>query len=122
MIEEVYCPTCQSEMVLKKGKYSEFYSCSRYPECKETHGAHPDGSPMGKPATSEVRKLRIVVHKKLNEIWSYEDREQRKEMYRWLVENTESGHVAMMGKEEIEDLLIKLGKYIYEEKTKTKKN
>ena len=30
------CPTCGGEMQLKKGKYGEFLSCKKYPECKGT--------------------------------------------------------------------------------------
>ena len=106
--EKVYCPTCQSLMTLKESKYGPFSGCSKYPFCKETHGAHPDGRPMGKPATSDVRSLRIVVHKELNKIWNYRDNKQRKEMYKWLKDNTDSGHISMMDKDEIMDLLDKL--------------
>lgn len=113
-MEKVYCPSCHAEMVLKDSKYGQFYSCINYPKCRETHGAHPDGRPMGKPATSEVRKLRIVVHSKLNEIWNYKDRKQRKEMYKWLEKNTMSGHVSMMDREEIGELFIKLERYAKE--------
>jgi hypothetical protein len=31
-----FCPLCKSEMVKRKGKFGEFYGCSRYPECKGT--------------------------------------------------------------------------------------
>lgn len=30
------CPKCGSEIVLRKGKYGEFYGCSNYPKCKYT--------------------------------------------------------------------------------------
>jgi len=30
------CPTCGGEMQLKKGKYGEFLSCKKYPNCKGT--------------------------------------------------------------------------------------
>lgn len=30
------CPYCKTELVLRKGKYGEFYGCSNYPECKYT--------------------------------------------------------------------------------------
>ncbi len=30
------CPECGGELVLRKGKYGEFYGCSNYPECKFT--------------------------------------------------------------------------------------
>ncbi len=28
------CPTCDSELVIKQGKYSKFIGCSQYPKCK----------------------------------------------------------------------------------------
>ncbi len=30
------CETCGSDMVIRSGRYGEFYACSRYPECKFT--------------------------------------------------------------------------------------
>lgn len=32
----VICPKCGKEMILKKGKYGNFYGCSNYPKCKFT--------------------------------------------------------------------------------------
>lgn len=32
----VICSKCNSEMILKKGKYGNFYGCSNYPKCKAT--------------------------------------------------------------------------------------
>jgi len=30
------CPTCNSPMVVRRGRYGEFLACSRYPECRTT--------------------------------------------------------------------------------------
>lgn len=30
------CPSCKSDMIIKKGKYGRFLACTRYPECKTT--------------------------------------------------------------------------------------
>ena len=30
------CPKCNGELVLRKGKYGQFYGCSNYPSCKFT--------------------------------------------------------------------------------------
>lgn len=30
------CPCCKAELVLRKGKYGEFYGCTNYPRCKIT--------------------------------------------------------------------------------------
>ncbi len=34
--EQEYCENCGREMVLKKGRFGQFYACSGYPECKTT--------------------------------------------------------------------------------------
>lgn len=31
------CPRCGHNLVLRKGKYGQFYGCSNYPNCKYTH-------------------------------------------------------------------------------------
>jgi DNA topoisomerase-1 len=33
---EEYCPNCGRPMVLKKGRFGQFWACSGYPECKTT--------------------------------------------------------------------------------------
>ena len=30
------CPFCGNELILRKGKYGEFWGCSAYPKCKFT--------------------------------------------------------------------------------------
>jgi len=34
--EEEYCPNCGRPMVLKRGRFGQFYACSGYPDCKTT--------------------------------------------------------------------------------------
>src|SRR5260370_13937517 len=33
---EEYCENCGRPMVLKKGRFGQFYACSGYPDCKTT--------------------------------------------------------------------------------------
>lgn len=33
---KVYCPRCNNEMILRKGKKGDFYGCSRFPKCRGT--------------------------------------------------------------------------------------
>jgi len=44
--EEEYCINCGRPMVLKKGRYGQFYACSGYPDCKTTK---PIGGQQRKP-------------------------------------------------------------------------
>lgn len=46
----------------RNGNDRKFWGCSRFPDCKAAHGAHPDGSPMGTPADTETKALRQQVH------------------------------------------------------------
>lgn len=33
-INNLICPRCNSKLVLRNGKYGEFYGCEKYPQCK----------------------------------------------------------------------------------------
>ena len=35
-VERGICPRCGGNLVLRNGKYGEFYGCSNYPKCKFT--------------------------------------------------------------------------------------
>ena len=35
-IAQNICPRCNAPLVLRKGKYGDFYGCSNYPKCKFT--------------------------------------------------------------------------------------
>ncbi|MBR6633057.1 MAG: type I DNA topoisomerase [Clostridia bacterium] len=36
VVEGMTCPTCGGKVLLKRGRYGEFYACEKYPECKFT--------------------------------------------------------------------------------------
>ena len=63
------CGECGGGMRLVRGKHSIFWSCTRWPDCDGTHGAHPDGKPMGKPADKETKQARIKAHEAFDWIW-----------------------------------------------------
>lgn len=46
---DLVCPECGALMRLRKSRFGLFYGCTRYPYCKASHGAHPDGAPLGVP-------------------------------------------------------------------------
>lgn len=100
------CPDCGKRMFLQKSRRR--YRCEDYPKCRGSHGAHPDGSPMGIAVPREVRLLRAEVHSRLNANWNYRDRNDRARMYDWLRKNSKSGHVAQMNEGELRNLLTKI--------------
>lgn len=103
------CPSCGEPMVLRQSdKYPKapFWGCSKYPRCQETHGAHPDGTPLGTPATRVVKQMRIDAHKMLETCWDYDYPSDRKAMYAWLQEKVDQrklthSHVAEMDEGEL---------------------
>ena len=69
--DEEYCENCGRAMVLKKGRFGQFYACGGYPDCKTTKPIggtqkKPDVAARGKvPAVrqehgAEIRALRRV--------------------------------------------------------------
>jgi len=107
------CPECGAEMILRKSKYGMFYGCSRFPLCKGTHGAHPNGKPLGFPGNKHLKRLRMLAHKELERHfgkWDGMDKKAKSKMYKWLRENTKSGHIGNMGKAEIIKLFTHLKK------------
>ena len=84
----VDCGECGSPMELQRGSYGRFWSCSRWPKCTATHGAHPDGRPLGKPADAVTRRARVEAHTAFDRLWKPDPgakrRRSRKAAYRWL--------------------------------------
>jgi len=50
------CPACGKKLVLRRGRFGEFFSCSNYPECKTAMNVGPSGEPIEK-----VEKAALVV-------------------------------------------------------------
>lgn len=87
------CAECGAAMFLKESKHGKFFGCSMFPECKGTHGAHPDGKPFGEPANAATKLARMHAHAAFDQLWK--DRLQsndgkpartrtRNEAYLWL--------------------------------------
>ena len=67
----------------KDGRPKPFYGCSNFPKCRATHGAHPDGAPLGTPGDKPTKEARIEAHNALEMVsnkygWS------RNQAYTWL--------------------------------------
>lgn len=63
------CPDCGAMLVLRRGRFDLFYGCERYPACRGSHGAHPDGRPLGIPADAATRKARNDAHGYFDRLW-----------------------------------------------------
>lgn len=125
---KIICPTCGSEMVLKStskfthkdGTYKKFYGCKRFPACRETHGAHPNGQPLGIPVQAEARKLRTKVHRLLSIVISGQQeynkltKQQKIRTVIWLEKRGYVGHIGQMQKADLEGLLLSLENEVYE--------
>lgn len=48
------CPDCGSPMVLRHGKYGDFYGCTAYPRCRHTEPASADGDATRKEENGYV--------------------------------------------------------------------
>lgn len=105
------CPDCGAPMRLVRNRYkrtrthpngSPFYGCTRYPECKGSHGAHPDGAPHGRPGTAEERVARKEAHAWFDQLWQGGDRDARREAYAWLRATLPDmpGHISEMNVEQ----------------------
>lgn len=107
-------------MVLKLAGTKKFWSCLLQPGCDFLVGAHQrTGEPLGFPVDAETRQLRIELHEICQRYWNYKDTHERKEMYRFLQENTKRGHIAQMTKKELISLKELLnGKFSQKDWTK----
>jgi ssDNA-binding Zn-finger/Zn-ribbon topoisomerase 1 len=72
-------------MILRDGRHGKFWGCSKYPECKGAHGAHPDGRPLGVPADKETKQARIKAHAAFDQMWKTREM-SRTQAYQWLCE------------------------------------
>lgn len=97
----VICGECGARMILRDSAYGRFWGCSNYPHCRGTHGAHPDGRPLGTPANEETKLARQRLHALMETKWRYRSMKQRVQMYKWLEENAPQPHIAMMSLDEV---------------------
>lgn len=78
------CPECGDLLLLKKSRAGNyFYGCRRWPECRGSHGAHPDGTPLGVPADAETKQMRVAAHEVFDSLWK-EGTLTRKGAYTWM--------------------------------------
>lgn len=111
------CPECGADMILretkkfttKDGKAKKFYGCERWPACKGTHGAHPDGKPLGIPGNAETKIWRHKAHTAFDEAFKDIKRRHRyKELQRLMGLNEADAHIGRFDIEQCKRLIALL--------------
>lgn len=107
------CGECGAPMILRESRHGKFYGCSRYPECRGTHGAHQeDGRPLGIPADKETKAARIKAHEAFDELWKGRQM-TRTAAYQWMGEamglEPANRHIGRFTKEQCAQLVALLG-------------
>lgn len=107
-VTNLICADCGARMEVRASKYGAFYGCVRWPECNGTHGAHPDGSPLGTPADKATREARIKAHFVFDQVWKNQYL-LRRQAYQWMREQMglshSKAHIGRFSKEQCERLI-----------------
>lgn len=102
--KDLQCPECSKPMELrfgpfryKNGDLRPYYRCLDWPTCRGSHGAHPNGAPLGFPANAETKKLRMETHDLLDQVFGTRSHKpNRKKQQTFLKECGTTGHVSQM--------------------------
>jgi hypothetical protein len=107
------CPKCGLTMLMDySSKYRRYFFFCPNKSCDVAISAHPDKTPVGIPASRDVRELRQYAHSLAAKLWDYHIPKQRNKMYKWLDKNSVSKHIGFMDSEELGDVIEKLKKII----------
>ena len=81
------CPECGNAMELVPGRFDKpYYRCLDWPDCRGSHGAHRDGTPLGTPADKATKTLRRAAHSVFDELWREGWFRTRTHAYQWMQE------------------------------------
>ena len=108
---DLNCGECEAPMVLRDSRYGKFYGCSRFPRCRGTIGAHPDGTPLGIPANKATKGARIRAHDVFDRLWMT-SLMTRDGAYRWMCRvmdlSEDEAHIGKFTIEQCETLIKKV--------------
>ena len=104
-------PGCGGMLRLRESRYGPFYGCTNYPRCKGSHGAHPDGKPLGVPVSFEVKQARIEAHAAFDQLWKGpQAKMRRRQAYAWMRRTlglgNDEAHIGRFGVEECRKLVL----------------
>lgn len=100
----IVCADCGHGMVLRRSAHGPFYGCSRFPDCRATHGAHPDGQPLGVPGTRATKDARISAHAVFDRLWE-NGQMSRSQAYAWMRDATGFSHIARLDESQCAELI-----------------
>lgn len=108
------CPECGANMILretskfkhKDGLNRKFYGCTNYPHCTATHGAHPNGEPLGHPGDKATKQARMDAHAVFDDLWR-SGTFSRSGAYKWLAKKlgVEEVHFGEMSEKECREAI-----------------
>lgn len=103
------CSYTDSRAFYGRSGYGKRWICSRFPNCRGSVGAHPDGKPLGTVPTVETKALRSELHQIVDAVWREQTkgslrRKKRGSAYNWLADVTgwpvEVAHIGYMNEEQ----------------------
>lgn len=109
--QDLKCGDCGALMDLRSSsKFPRpFYGCTRYPECRGTHGAHASGAPLGKPANKETKQARRDAHAVFDQIWKQNLVRNRWAAYNWMRQtmglSESQAHISMFDSSQCVELM-----------------
>lgn len=113
-------PGCGAAMQLRPSRFGLFYGCVRFPTCRGTHGAHPDGRPLGVPASTETKQARIRAHEAFDRLWR-SGRMDRRSAYHWMQQvmglTSAEAHIGRFDRDQCEQLIVKVEQFLGEGRT-----
>ena len=99
-------------MMLAKSKFKndQYYRCVRWKDgCRGSHGAHPDGMPLGIPADTETKSWRMRAHQAFDQFWKHK-KWTRPEGYQWMQRvmnlSEDDAHIGKFTSEQCEQLIL----------------
>lgn len=72
-----FCPRCNNELIIRKGKYGLFIGCSNYPRCKKTFNY--EGFRVQPEAISIRKILKAETYEEIKEIMDNTDNDKVKQ-------------------------------------------
>jgi hypothetical protein len=100
------------------GQPRKFFSCSRWPDCNGTHGANPDGSPLGIPgdqATKDARHKAHLIFEEYCRAKKWPKRAWYKFLQRTMGMDAEQAHIGRFSVEQCDELIHRIASLDLEE-------